>query len=208
MSELADIDTAFYDQRRGDADKSLAVKFYLEPIQNEEKTLEEGRPIFEDREMVEIRVRGDRNNIVIRPVRPDDKKRFRNAYMAFKDEDQKLRSGTPLSQWPLMSRSFVEELKFLGFYTVEDIAEASEISLSKVNGLRNFQEKAKSFLEFAAGGSPVTKLEARLDELQSNLEAALQQNARLNAALEEKSKTAPEGARPAAPQVTPVARKG
>ena len=57
MSELADIDTAFYDQRRGDADKSLAVKFYLEPIQNESKTLEEVRPIFEDCEMVELRVR-------------------------------------------------------------------------------------------------------------------------------------------------------
>lgn len=191
MSELADIDTAFYDQRRGDADKSLAVKFYLEPIQNEAKTLEEGRPIFEDQEMVELRVRGDRNNIVIRPVRPDDKKRFRNAYMAFKDEDQKLRSGTPLSQWPLMSRSFVEELKFLGFYTVEDVAEASELSLSKVNGLRNFQEKAKSFLEYASGGSPVTKLEARLDELQSSLEAALQQNKRLNEELAKTQKDSP-----------------
>ncbi len=191
MSELADIDTAFYDQRRGDADKSLAVKFYLEPIQNESKTLEEGRPIFEDCEMVELRVRGDRNNIVIRPVRPDDKKRFRNAYMAFKDEDQKLRSGTPLSQWPLMSRSFVEELKFLGFYTVEDVAEASELSLGKVNGLRNFQEKAKSFLEYASGGSPVTKLEARLDELQSSLEAALQQNKRLNEELAKTQKDAP-----------------
>ena len=124
-------------------------------------------------------------------MRPDDKKRFRNAYMAFKDEDQKLRSGTPLSQWPLMSRSFVEELKFLGFYTVEDVAEASELSLGKVNGLRNFQEKAKSFLEYASGGSPVTKLEARLDELQSSLEAALQQNKRLNEELAKTQKDAP-----------------
>lgn len=171
MSELADIDVSFLDARQGQMDKNLYVRFFVDAVQDLEKTTLEGRPIFRDAEMVEIRVRGDRNNIVIREVTPQDKKRFKAAYADFKSDGEKLSSGTPLSQWPAMSRSMVEELKYLGFRTVEDVAAAEELAFNKVMGLRAMAEKAKYFLEQAKGLAPLDTLQAKVDELAATVAA-------------------------------------
>jgi FtsZ-binding cell division protein ZapB len=168
-----------------EADKALAVKFFIAPVRNEEKSAKEGRPIFDDTEMVEIRVRGDRNNIPVRPARPEDKQRFRDAYRAFKDGHTNPQSGTPLAEWPLMSVSMVEELKYLGFHTVEQIAEAQETALNRVMGLRQLKDKAKHFMELAKGNSPITELEKQNQELRDQLKASQEMMAKLSAKVDE-----------------------
>jgi hypothetical protein len=155
-----------------DADKTLAVRFYNVPVRNEHRSAEEGRPIFEDTEHVEIRVRGDRNNIVMRPTRPEDRIRFADAYRAHEKGLEAKVNGTPLAEWPAASASFVEEMKFLGFFTVEQLAEATDSVVQKIPGMQTFKNKAKAFLEFAKGAAPLEKLQAELDEQKSRTEVA------------------------------------
>ena len=50
--------------------RHLHITFYLEPLENPAKSRAEGRPIFEDREMVEIKCVGDpRRSWSRRPMR-------------------------------------------------------------------------------------------------------------------------------------------
>lgn len=157
----------------GKADEALAVKFYIAPIRNSFKSEEAGRPIYEDTEMIEIRVRGDRNNVVQRPVREEDKRRFRDQFRAYKDESFVLSEGTPLKEWPSASASMVEELKYLGFQTVEHVAEASDTACGRMPGLLSLKQKAAAYLELAKGGAPLEKMQSELDNVKSE-NAALQ----------------------------------
>lgn len=184
MLEEIDYDVNVFNESARQADKNLAVRFYIAPLQNDVKSEQAGRPIFDDTEFVEIRVRGDRNNIVQRPARDDDRKRFRDAYTAFRDQRKELESGTPLSQWPIMSMSMVEELRYLGFQTVEQVAEAGENACAKVTGLLMMKQKAKIFLEHAKGGAPLEQLTNKNKELQDRLTASEAQNAKLSRELE------------------------
>lgn len=176
----------------GDADKNLAVKFYLRPLQNQSKSEAEGRPIFEDTEMIEIRVRGDRGNVIIRPVREGDKRRFRDAWRDFKDEKETRHEGTLLSEWPIMTQSQVEELKFLHFFTVEQLAAANDDVCSKVAGMINLKAKAKAYIDFAKGTAPMEQYHSQLVEERNRREAAERNVADLAArltALESKTET-------------------
>lgn len=179
--DTIDYDISVFNASAREADKSLAVRFYMEPLKDDQKSIEEGRPIYVDTEMVEIRVRGDRNNVVQRPARPDDQKRFPAAYKAFKDGVDGQAAGTPLREWPVMSRSAVEELKYFGFYTVEQLAAADDAACARMNGLSTFRAKAKIFLEHAAGGSPAERLLKENQDMKNQLEAMQRQMVELNA---------------------------
>jgi len=200
MSDGLDFDDAqFVNPQAAQQDANLAVRFYTAPIQNQAKSVDEGRPIFDDTEMVEIRVRGDRNNIVQRPVREDDKRRFRDAYKSYTEGSAQLASGTPLAQWPIMSDSMVEELKYLGFYTVEQVSTASDAVCGKVPGLLTMKQKASAFLELAKGTAPLEKLQEELKETKSTNEALQAQIVELGRRLAAQEAKAPaQEAAPAA----------
>ncbi len=184
MEEL-DFDHTVFSPQQAESDKSLAVRFYMQALRDESKSIEEGRPIFVDTEMIEIRVRGDRNNIVIRPVREDDKRRFRQAYGDFKANKERTVDGTPLTEWPAMSASMAEELRYLGFYTVEQLAEANEAALSKVPGLLTMKNRAKLFLEFAKGISPIEQLQRTVESLMAQQQVFMTNQTAQNAAYED-----------------------
>jgi hypothetical protein len=202
MEEL-DYDYTIH-QREKEADKALAVRFFIMPLQNEHKSQQEGRPIFDDTEMVEIRARGDRTSVISRPVRDTDKVRFREAYLAFKDGNKVLESGTPLKEWPLISASRCEELKYLGFVTVEQLADASDAVCSNISTLTTLKQKAKAFLEYAKGISPMERLQEEINAERSRAEAAEAQIKDLAARLA-KLEAAKEGSAVAAKPAARVA---
>jgi hypothetical protein len=172
IAEL-DYDHRVFEQR--EANKQLAVRFFTEPVKNEEKSKAEGRPIFEDVEFIEKRVRGDRNNIVQRPVREDDKAEFREAYKSFKANEETPVEGTPLKEWPSITRSLLEELKHMGFLTVEQLASASDSVCSKFAGLQTYKQKAIVYLEYAKGNAPLEKYMGELHEMRNLLETLKKQ---------------------------------
>ena len=62
------------------ADTRLAIKFEKREVQNADRTLEEGRPIFEEQIFIKIVVPGDALSEIDRKVRDEDKNRRRLAH--------------------------------------------------------------------------------------------------------------------------------
>jgi uncharacterized protein (DUF3084 family) len=181
--ETLEYNHADFNAQQAEQDRALLVKFFTAPLRNEDKTLAEGRPIYDDVDMIEIRVRGTKDNIVQRPVRPDDKQRFREAWKHHQDGEKAVQSGTPLSQWPVMSTSQVEEMKYLGFVTVEQIAEANDSVVANISGLQGLKNKAKAFIEFSKGAAPIEQLQTKLDASANEVETLRRQLAENQAAL-------------------------
>jgi len=132
-------------------DKSLYVKFYYQPVLDKTKSLAEGRPIYQDKEYVDIIVPGDKGNVVTRPVRPMDRQRWPEIYKAFQENAEQVQIGTPLAVWPGITRSQVEELKYFKVLTVEQLAHMPDSVAQKFMGVNTLRTRAQTFLEASKG---------------------------------------------------------
>lgn len=168
---------------------NLAVRFFVMAVKNEDKSTEAGRPIYDDVEMVEIMLRGDRNNVTHKPVDMSVKRRFPQAYQAYKLDSEVLTSGTPLKEWPHAGAALVEEMKHLGFSTVEQLAEAADSVCVRVPGLAGLKQRAIAFLALAKGAAPLEKLQSQFEEEKSKREVLEAQVAELSKLLSAKEKT-------------------
>jgi hypothetical protein len=169
------------------ADSRLQVKFYKRPVQQEQETLEAGRPIYKEFDFVHICVAGDTLTEIDTYALNSHKTRFPIQWARYQNrigsEDQEV-VGTPVSEWPLVSKSQAEELRAMKFYTVESIANASDQQITRMGMAAgqspySFRDKAKSFLNLAQKSSEVDKREQEINELR-------QENARIKAETDEK----------------------
>lgn len=177
--ETAEYDTQDFESRTA-GDKSVYVRFYIRPLKDEAASLEEGRPIFRDREYVEIRAPGNANNVVQRPVTDMDKERFRHAYRAFRDGATEQDFGTPLTEVPWITRSQVEELAYLKVRTLEQLVNVGDDVCTRIPGLYQLKQKANVAIEKAEKNAPFIKMQAENEELKGQL-------AELKKAVEEQS---------------------
>lgn len=171
-------------------DESLFVVFYKGVVQNQGRTIEEGRPIYDDVECVRIIIPGDKNSVIDRPAERNDKRRFPKQYAAFldgaKEEDQV--SGTRLSDWPFLSRAQIAEFKHLGLVTVEHIAECRDDVVSRVPGLQQLKRNAQLWLGKAKGAAEAAKQAKVMDDQAAQI-AALQDAVRDLSARNERLET-------------------
>jgi len=167
------------------SDKGLFVEFLIESVKDDEKSLSEGRPIYRDIELIEIRIVGDNKTVVRRPVdlvgsgnAPADNIRFPHQYQAFKNKQVQQNVGTPLEQWPILTKSEVMELKGVNIHTVEMLADCPDGNL-KWMGAREMQKKAKLWLENAKNGAGLGQLQAENDLLKAEIESLKKQMAEI-----------------------------
>lgn len=165
---------------RTKSDDKLFVTFYIDAVEDEEASKKEGMRKFRDAEFIRIIVPGDKKNIVIREVRDDDKQRFEARYAAFKRNEEEVLTGYPLKQWPGIGKAMFEELKYMGFRTVEDVANMSDGTAGKVAGWHILKRRAQTFLEVQAGNAPAEKLQAALGERDATIAAQGSMIAELN----------------------------
>lgn len=144
-------------------DATLLVKFYLESKQDKARSVQEGRAVFRDVEFIDIRTPGSKDSVA-RPARPQDIARFPRHYEAFKKRIEMPVEGTPLAEWPIVTRSMADELAFYGIKTVEALANVSDSNLANFRGLGSFKRKAQEWLELAENDAPLEKLHAELAE--------------------------------------------
>jgi hypothetical protein len=154
------------------ADTRLAIKFEKREIQNTDRTLEEGRPIFEEKVYIKIAVPGDALTEIDRPVYESDKNRFPIQWANFMNRigDEASYSGTSLKEWPLITSTQAEELRGIKFHTVESIAMATDHSIQKLGMLagmspHTFRDKARAFLKMAKEGADVASREEEINKL-------------------------------------------
>jgi hypothetical protein len=170
------------------ADDRVYAQFYLHAKKDEKASLEQGRPVFKEVPYIKIMVPGDKDNIVQRPVRDQDKQRFPRQWQAFQNNEDEPMVGTPLTEWAFVNRSQVEELKYFGIRTIEDLANAPDSQIQKFMGINALKEKAKIFLEDS-------KLQAPLDQLKSENEALRGEIENLKLQMQEISKPKPRRTR-------------
>src|SRR4030095_1417545 len=147
-------------------DDQLFVVFYMGTLDNESRTLAEGRRIVDDVECVRIMIPGDKNNIIDRPVTADDRRRFPQQYQMFRDgkKDDDQLTGTRLRDWPYCSRSQVEELTYLGIKTVEQMAGLRDDVCSKAPGFRTLKDNAVAWLARAKDSAIAAQQAKRLED--------------------------------------------
>lgn len=167
----------------------LFPRFFVAPVRMGFKSQQEGREIFEDREMVEILVAGNARQEVVREVTENDKRMWPAHYQAFKAGKELATSGTPLEEWPLIGPAQIKMLKALNIRSVEDLAAVNDVDLNNLGpGGRSIRDKAELFLRSAANSAAVSRAiaasEAK-DAKIADLEAQLQ---RLAARVEKQEK--------------------
>lgn len=166
-------------ENRSAADAKLYVRFYTDIVPDPVATAESGIRKFRDATMVQIMVPGDKRNIVIREARDDDKQRFAKTYEAFQRNSSQGIDGYPLSQWAMVSRAMVEELKYLGFVTVEQVAGASDAACGKYPGLRELSRRATAWLQAQKDSAPLEQLNSALEARDAQIKEMQAQIAQL-----------------------------
>ena len=170
----------FEQAQQEEQDKTLLVKFYYKTVRDPTASAAQGRACFKEREYIDIGIPGTRGAGAVRPATPRDKKRFARHYQAFKQRVELPLEGTPLSEWPPISRSQAEELSFANVKTVEQLAAMSDVIASQMMGGQLFKDKASKWLEQARSNVSINQLEgelasrdARIAELSGKLDAVL-----------------------------------
>lgn len=166
-------------------DSRLNVKFYQRAISNEFKSILEGRPIMEMADFIIIEVPGDNLTVIDTFAVDEHKKRFPVQWARYQNEktDGDI-EGTLLHDWPILNSAVAAELKHFRFYTVEQIAAASDAQLNTLGmaaGMSplSLRDKAKAFLSSAKGSALVQQQADELRKRDEELSAIKAQLAEL-----------------------------
>ena len=166
-------------------DSRLNVKFYQRAISNEFKSALEGRPIMEMADFVLIEVPGDNLTVIDTFAADEHKKRFPIQWARYQNEktDGDI-EGTLLHDWPVLNAASAAELKHFKFYTVEQIAQASDAQLNTLGMAAGMsplalRDKAKAFLSSAKGSALVQQQADELRKRDEELAAVKAQLAEL-----------------------------
>jgi len=166
-----------------DPDASVVALFKNHATKNEQKSLEAGRPIYDDMEVVELRYPGSKN-VGVYPALffshwgqdPETgeqvpltyAERFSRQYKQFKMMTAQTKSGTPLSHAPFLTEGRRAELRALNVYTVEALAGVDGVELKNLGpGGREIKNQAVEFIEESKRGAPNLQLMAELEALKA-----------------------------------------
>ena len=188
-------------------DSRLNVKFYQRAINNEFKSALEGRPIMEMRDFIIIEVPGDNLTVIDTFAVDEHKQRFPVQWARYQNErtDGDV-EGTLLHDWPVLNAAIAAELKHFKFYTVEQVAAASDAQLNTLGMAAGMsplalRDKAKAYLgsakdtalvqqqadELSKRDEIIARMEAQIAELaqQANKPKAVPKKAKAEETVEE-----------------------
>jgi hypothetical protein len=168
--------------------KSLVTPvFKTMAVQNDAKSKAAGRPIFDDVEMVEVRIAGDRHFNPCFPAHSFWQRdehgyeityamRWPEQYRRFKENSAQSASGTPLEELPFLTQAKRSELKALSIYTAEALSALDGRNLKTLGiGGRELKDQATAYLAKAAGSADVVRLAAQNADMQAQIETLRQQ---------------------------------
>ena len=184
-------------------DSILAVRFFRKPVQNQFMTNAEGRPIMHMADFVRIEIPGNMLSIIEDAVGDHHKQRFPMQWAQYLNEQAAGHhggevQGTLLRDWPLLTAAQAEELKHFKFYTVEQVAAASDSQINSVGmviGMApfSFREKAKAFLAKATDSAfaqrqadELLQRDQKIADLQAQMQRQAEQMQKLLAGLAER----------------------
>jgi len=166
-----------------DPDEMLVVLFKHLALPNEVKSLAEGRPIFDDVEVCEVRSPGSRDvrvfpaNTFARWIndpftggqtKQSYAERFSHQYRQFKSQHAQTKTGTPLDFAAFLSEGRRSELKAQNIYTIEQLAAIDGSELKNLGpGGREMKNSAMAYIDEAKASAPNKQMLAELEALKA-----------------------------------------
>jgi hypothetical protein len=185
-----------------EADNLTVPMFKTHTTQNQVETKKQGRPIYDDLEVVEIRMAANKETVGVFPAHetwkivdhPDGTRepmtyamRWPELYRKFKANEAQEQAGTPLAEAPFLTQAKRMELKALNIHTVDTLAALDGQPLKMLGiGGREMKDQARAYLDKAADSAVETSLAAENVGLKQQL-ADMQ--AQINAMNRKASKT-------------------
>jgi hypothetical protein len=166
----------------------LHVQFSLRPEKDEEKSLKEGRPIYVEKQWIDIKIPGDKDNDISREVRPGDKEQHPLQWAAFVNKKEQPIEGTLLEQLPFLSKAQVLEFNGIGIRTAEQFRDMSDAIGMKIMGYHGIKRSITAFLDSAAGGAAAQKLAAELEKRDNEISMLKAMVETLGAKVDEQNK--------------------
>lgn len=170
----------------GDDSKVLA-KFYMRSMLDAIASQEAGRPIKRDVAHIQIIQPGEsRLSVYDQPATNQDIERFYDKWQKFQRGLEQAPDGSPISLLFPESPAIQDNLKSLGFHTIEQLANAPDSGIQNIGmGGQQWREKAKTYLAQADKGKDYHGLSARVDAMDLKLREKDDRIAALEAALAE-----------------------
>ena len=166
-----------------DPDDQLVVTFKHQALPDEERSLAEGRPIFVDREICEIRTPGgtdikvfyasEFSRWVIDPRSGSQYKqtyaeRFQRQYQQFRAHAAQTKSGTPIDYVSFLSAARRAELKAQNVYTLESLADIEGAELKNLGpGGREMKNQAMALIAHGKDTASDLQLKSELEALRA-----------------------------------------
>jgi hypothetical protein len=152
-----------------------SVRFYTDTVPNKAKSDKAGHPVYDTIERAMVRVPGSRDET---PVRIDDKfmAEYGPLYERWKKTQEQPVDGVPLEQWAPLPKALVEEWKFFGVRSVQDLANLSDTNAQKMGmGVIEWRKKAQAWLEQAADHASSQRLVSENEQLKREIERLTKQ---------------------------------
>lgn len=151
-------------------DSGLLVRFFKSMERNDTRSAASGKAEFDEVELISIRVPGSRDEHVAL-VNDEYRERFKEQYRAWNASEGAPVVGTPLSEWPAATTSFIDEMKLIGIRTVEQLAGVSDGHAMAHTGLMTMKARAQAWLSEQDAASALTKANTEIEELRARLAA-------------------------------------
>lgn len=161
-------------------EKRAPARFFTQAQVNEQKSIEAGRPIYEEVPFIEKWTPGDQTNIIRRPVRNTDREEYPREWAQFEAKQEQHAAGTPLKELPFLTEAQRLEFAASRINTAEELAALPDGLAQQFAGIHGIKRRVQAYLDAAAGNAPMLKLQAEL-------EARDQQLAAMNAQLAEQA---------------------
>lgn len=184
-------------------EKDALVEFYRDAVQNNFKSAEAGRPIFDEKDFVRIQTPGDTRTVIARVASDQDKQRFPRAWDVYSRGLEIAEQGTPLEEWPQVTRSQVKELKYVNITTVESLAQVSDGNIQRLGpGYHQLRERAKQFIESADADAKATEWAREREAMTERIRMLEEENKALGAKDADAAGEQPEKRAPGRPRKT------
>ena len=160
------------------------VEFYRGAVQNNFKTAEAGRPIFDERDFVRVQTPGDTKTVIETIASDQYKNLYPKAWDAYSRGLEAVTDGTPITEWPSVTVSQARELQYINIRTVETLAEVSDANIQQMGpGYMQLRQRAREYIDAAKGSAAATATARENEKLREEMSMMKEQIEALRAQL-------------------------
>lgn len=167
----------------GERAKRLPAEFFYQPMRLGKESEAKGFDVYRDEPMIRIFAR---EGTQVFPVSEEFKRTYPEQWAAFQDKKEQPAVGTPLENWGGMTPAEVATWKGLGVRTVEELAQATDVQVTRIDGGSQRRAKAQTFVKSAKDAGHAMKLESELADLKEDYDILKAELAQIKAELAKK----------------------